>query len=98
VQGCNCFSSRKRAKSSTVFRMAGPLTDARVPDLVCDLGFYSRLLKQHGAAQAIGADGQEVLRPSWERGVVFQEHALFPWHTVHQHISFGLEMKGVPRL
>jgi NitT/TauT family transport system ATP-binding protein len=32
-----------------------------------------------------------------ERGVVFQEHALFPWYTVHQNISFGLEMKGLAR-
>jgi NitT/TauT family transport system ATP-binding protein len=32
-----------------------------------------------------------------ERGVVFQEHALFPWFTVHQNISFGLEMKGLAR-
>lgn len=40
-------------------------------------------------------DGQEVLRPSWEKGVVFQEHALFPWYTVRQNISFGLEMKGM---
>ncbi len=40
-------------------------------------------------------DGREVLRPNWEKGVVFQEHALFPWYTVRQNISFGLEMKGV---
>jgi NitT/TauT family transport system ATP-binding protein len=43
----------------------------------------------------IMVDGQEVLGPSWERGVVFQEHALFPWYTVYQNISFGLEMKGL---
>jgi NitT/TauT family transport system ATP-binding protein len=41
--------------------------------------------------------GQDVLGPSRERGVVFQEHALFPWYTVHQNISFGLEMKGLTR-
>jgi NitT/TauT family transport system ATP-binding protein len=41
--------------------------------------------------------GQEVWGPSRERGVVFQEHALFPWYTVHQNISFGLEMKGLAR-
>lgn len=41
--------------------------------------------------------GRDVLNPSWERGVVFQEHALFPWYTVQQNISFGLEMKGLAR-
>ncbi len=27
--------------------------------------------------------------PSQERGVVFQEHALFPWYTVLENIAFG---------
>ncbi len=31
--------------------------------------------------------------PSEERGVVFQEHALFPWYTVSQNIQFGLKLK-----
>ena len=28
--------------------------------------------------------------------VVFQEHALFPWRTVHDNVVFGLEVRGVP--
>jgi NitT/TauT family transport system ATP-binding protein len=28
-------------------------------------------------------------------GVVFQEHALFPWRTVRDNITFGLEVRGV---
>jgi NitT/TauT family transport system ATP-binding protein len=31
------------------------------------------------------------------RGVVFQEYALFPWRTARQNVEFGLEMKGVDR-
>src|SRR3970040_445014 len=31
------------------------------------------------------------------RGVVFQEYALFPWRTALQNVEFGLEMKGVDR-
>jgi NitT/TauT family transport system ATP-binding protein len=27
--------------------------------------------------------------------VVFQEHALFPWRTVHDNVVFGLEVRGV---
>ena len=49
------------------------------------------------SAGRIVVDGEEVLRPSWERSVVFQEHALFPWYTVQQNISFGMEMKGLTR-
>ena len=29
-------------------------------------------------------------------GVVFQEHALFPWRTVRDNVIFGLEVRGVP--
>ncbi len=29
-------------------------------------------------------------------GVVFQEHALFPWRTVRDNVTFGLEVRGVP--
>lgn len=43
------------------------------------------------------ADGQPVNAPGPERGMVFQEYALFPWMTVEQNIGFGLEIKRVPR-
>ena len=31
-----------------------------------------------------------------DRGMVFQEFALFPWRTVRKNIEFGLEIKAVP--
>lgn len=34
--------------------------------------------------------GNEVMRPGPERGVVFQEARLFPWLTVEENIAFGL--------
>lgn len=37
--------------------------------------------------------GRTVDGPSAERGVVFQEHALFPWYTVAENIAFGLKIK-----
>jgi NitT/TauT family transport system ATP-binding protein len=35
--------------------------------------------------------------PGPDRGMVFQEYALFPWMTVAQNIRFGLEIKGLPK-
>jgi NitT/TauT family transport system ATP-binding protein len=45
---------------------------------------------------AILVDDKEVHGPAPERGLVFQEYALFPWRTVRQNITFGLELKRIP--
>jgi NitT/TauT family transport system ATP-binding protein len=42
-------------------------------------------------------DGVEVVRPGRDRGVVFQDHALFPWFRVGQNVEFGLKMAGLSR-
>ncbi len=36
--------------------------------------------------------GRKVSKPGPDRGVVFQEHGLFPWRTALQNILFGPEM------
>jgi len=41
--------------------------------------------------------GKAVTGPGVDRGIVFQEYALFPWLTVVQNIRYGLEMTGVER-
>lgn len=38
---------------------------------------------------SIQINGERVVGPSWHRGVVFQDHALFPWLTVRGNIEFG---------
>jgi NitT/TauT family transport system ATP-binding protein len=45
----------------------------------------------------IVADGAPVSGPGPERGMVFQEYALFPWMTVEQNVGFGLEIKGMAK-
>jgi ABC-type nitrate/sulfonate/bicarbonate transport system ATPase subunit len=45
----------------------------------------------------VNLDGAEVRGPGRDRGVVFQEHALFPWFRVGQNVEFGLKMAGMPR-
>ena len=40
--------------------------------------------------------GQEVSGPGPDRGMMFQEFALFPWKTVAGNVAWGLEVQGVP--
>lgn len=46
---------------------------------------------------AVYVDGKEVTGPGPERGVVFQQYALFPWQTVIQNVMFGPQMKRLPK-
>src|SRR4051812_35433519 len=42
-------------------------------------------------------DGKPIEGPGLDRGIVFQQYALFPWETAKGNIDFGLEAKGVPK-
>lgn len=46
---------------------------------------------------SILVDGQPVAAPGPDRGMVFQEYALFPWMTVEQNVGFGLDIKRTPK-
>src|SRR5205823_10523722 len=42
-------------------------------------------------------DGREVDGPGPDRGMMFQELALFPWRTGAGNVGWGLEVQGRPR-
>jgi NitT/TauT family transport system ATP-binding protein len=45
---------------------------------------------------SIAVSDRPVTRAGSDRGMVFQEFALFPWRTVRTNIEFGLEIKQMP--
>jgi NitT/TauT family transport system ATP-binding protein len=42
-------------------------------------------------------DGKAITGPGSDRGMVFQDYALFPWMTVRENISFGPRQRQLPR-
>ena len=42
-------------------------------------------------------DGIAVHGPGADRGVVFQEYALFPWFTVEQNVQYGPRLRGATK-
>ncbi len=79
---------------------------AKPGEFVCLLGSSgcgksTLLAALAGHIQANGGsilvDGQQINGPHPERGLVFQQHTLFPWKKIIDNIAFGLKMKGISR-
>jgi NitT/TauT family transport system ATP-binding protein len=49
------------------------------------------------SAGRLRLDGEPIDGPDPQRGLVFQQHTLFPWKSVLDNVAYGLKMKGVDR-
>lgn len=43
---------------------------------------------------SVSLDGRAIAGPHSDRGIVFQQHTLFPWLSVTDNVAFGLKMRG----
>jgi len=75
-------------------------------ELVCVIGASgcgkSTLLRivagfEEPTTGAVTVHGKPIAGPASDRGMVFQDYALFPWMTVRQNIGFGPRQRQLPR-
>src|SRR5476651_1285468 len=45
----------------------------------------------------VSVHGKPIIGPGSDRGMVFQDYALFPWMTVRENIGFGPRQKGLAK-
>lgn len=87
-----------QGRSGEVVALNGVDMEIRENEFVCVVGpsgcGKSTLLNiiaglERPTSGRVCVKGKEVVNPGSERGVIFQQYALFPWLTVRQNIGFG---------
>ncbi|SKA34231.1 ABC transporter ATP-binding protein [Consotaella salsifontis] len=98
------FPGRRGAAANTV--IAGFSGEVAVNEFLCLLGpsgcgkstvlnMVAGFAKPTSGRISVG--GRLVRGPGPDRGIVFQQYALFPWYSVARNVELGLEAKAVPR-
>ena len=78
-------------KSGQLMSVLGPSGCGKTTLLNIIAGFLAATEGQ------VTLNGNAIHSPGKERGMVFQQGALFEWMSVRKNVSFGPDMKGVPK-
>ena len=78
-------------KKGELISIVGPSGCGKTTILRCIAG----LLQPTSGTITMG--DKECTTAGSDRGMVFQDFALFPWRTVRQNVEFGMEVAGVPK-
>ncbi len=96
---------RYRAREGAIVALEGVSLDVEEGAFVCVVGpsgcGKTTLLRVIAgfippSEGTVCLDGVPIQGPDAQRGVVFQQPALYPWLTVQQNVEFGPKMRGVP--
>ncbi|MCD7845590.1 MAG: ABC transporter ATP-binding protein [Oscillospiraceae bacterium] len=94
------------SRNGEVVALNGMDLDVHENEFVCVVGpsgcGKSTILNIIGGLEAptegsVLVDGKPVEGPGPDRGIVFQQYALFPWLTVEKNVEFGLKLQGVDK-
>jgi NitT/TauT family transport system ATP-binding protein len=102
-----------RSVSKTYDSSRGPVTSLQDVDLDVAQGEFVTLVGPSGCGKStmlnlvagllrptagqVLVDGKPVEGPGPDRGVIFQQYALFPWLTARENVEFGLRLQGLKK-